>query len=171
MSEKQEYWFVARTRRNQEFTLRDSLKKMEIRYFFPTRVIVRQLKYRRVRVEVPVINNLIFVHATKEKAYFIVNECRLQLFYIRDIETNSILIVPDKQMQDFMFVMDLDPNGVALNNDVLSEGSKVRVIKGEFTGIEGELVKISNQTHVMIHIPQVFSVTVKIPKNYLEVIA
>jgi transcription antitermination factor NusG len=171
MSEKREYWFVARTRRNQEFALRDSLKKWDVGYFLPTRVIVRQLKYRRVRVEVPVINNLVFVHATKEKACFIVDECRLQLFYIRDRITGSMLIVPDKQMQDFMFVMDLDPNGVAFDNDALSEGSKVRVIKGELAGIEGELVKISNQTHVMIRILQVLSVTVKIPKSYLEVLA
>ncbi|KAA6340639.1 hypothetical protein EZS27_011495 [termite gut metagenome] len=74
-------------------------------------------------------------------------------------------------MQDFMFVMDLDPNGMSLNNDALSEGSKVRVVKGEFTGIEGELVKISNQTHMVIRIPQVLSVSVKIPKSYLEMIA
>ncbi|KAA6320375.1 Transcription antitermination protein RfaH [termite gut metagenome] len=171
MSEKQECWFVARTRRNQEFALRNLLKKLEIGYFLPTRVIVRQLKYRRIRVEVPIINNLVFVHASKEKACFIVNECRLQLFYIKDRNTSSMLVVPDKQMQDFMFVMDLSPNEMSFNNDALSEGSKVRVIKGEFTGIEGELVRISNQTHVMIRIPQVFSVTIKIPKSYLEVIA
>ncbi|KAA6340638.1 hypothetical protein EZS27_011494 [termite gut metagenome] len=55
MSEKQEYWFVARTRRNREFALRDSLKKLEVGYFLPTRVIVRQLRCRHVRVEVPSI--------------------------------------------------------------------------------------------------------------------
>ncbi|KAA6351998.1 Transcription antitermination protein RfaH [termite gut metagenome] len=171
MSEKQEYWFVARTRINQEFAFRDLLKKLEIGYFLPTRVVVRQWQYRCIRVETPVFTNLVFVHATKEKVCLLIHECHLQLFYIKDRETGSMLIVPDKQMQDFMFVMDLNPNGMNLDNDALSEASKVRVIKGKFTGIEGELVKISNQTHVMIRIPQVFSVTVKIPKRYLEVIA
>jgi transcription antitermination factor NusG len=171
MSEKQEYWFVVRTRKSQEFTLRNLLKKLEVGYFVPTRVVVRQLKYRRVRVETSIIDNLVFVRTTKEKACFIINECRLQFLYIRDKKTGSMLIVPDKQMQDFMFVMDMDPNGMSLDNDALNEGYKVRVIKGEFAGIEGELIKKSNQTHVVVHIPQVLSVTVKISENYLEVIA
>ncbi|KAA6305600.1 Transcription antitermination protein RfaH, partial [termite gut metagenome] len=74
MSEIQERWFVARTRKDQEFSLRDSLKKLNVEFFLPTRFVIRQLKYRRKEVEVPVIRNLIFVHATKEKACFIAND-------------------------------------------------------------------------------------------------
>ncbi|KAA6340457.1 Transcription antitermination protein RfaH [termite gut metagenome] len=168
MSEIQERWFVARTRKDQEFSLRDSLKKLNVEFFLPTRFVIRQLKYRRKEVEVPVIRNLIFVHATKEKACFIANDCHLRLFYMRDLETRGMLVVPDKQMQDFMFVMDLNPEGISLDNDMLAVGVKVQVVKGEFTGIEGELIRIANRTHVVIRIPQILSLSIRIPKSYLR---
>ena len=73
MSEQQQYWFAARTRDKQEFVIRDSLEKLRadinIEYYLPTQFVIRQLKYRRKCVEVPVIRNLIFVRATKQDAY------------------------------------------------------------------------------------------------------
>ena len=117
MSQQQEYWFAARTRKDQELTTRDALEKIGVEYFLPTQFVIRQLKYRRRRVEVPVIRNLIFVHATKEFACAIANEYGVRLFYMRDFDTKSMLIVPDKQMKDFMFVMNLDPAAVILNDD------------------------------------------------------
>ncbi|KAA6333707.1 Transcription antitermination protein RfaH [termite gut metagenome] len=170
MPETQEYWFAARTRKDQEFSLRDSLGKLGIECFLPTRVVVRQLKYRRKRVEVPVIRNLLFVHTTKEKAWLAVNESRLSLFFMKDLYTGSILVIPDKQMRNFMFVMDLNPDGVSFDNDGLHEGIQVRVVKGEFSGVEGELVKITNRTHVVIRIPQIFSLCIRIPKSYLRIV-
>ncbi|KAA6341883.1 Transcription antitermination protein RfaH [termite gut metagenome] len=170
MPQTQEFWFVARTRKGQEFALRDALKKWEVECFLPTHFVVRQLKYRRKRVEVPVIHNLIFVHATKEKACYVVNECCVSLFYIRDLQTGGMLVVPDKQMRDFMFVMDLNPEGLSFDNDRLCVGCKVEVVKGEFTGIEGELVRIANRTHVVLRIPQILSVTIRIPKSYLRLL-
>lgn len=59
MSEQQEYWFAARTKKDQEFAIRNALEKLGIEYFLPTQFVIRQLKYRRRRVEVPVIKNLI----------------------------------------------------------------------------------------------------------------
>ena len=73
MSQQQEYWFAARTRKDQELTTRDALEKIGVEYFLPPQFVIRQLKYRRRRVEVPVIRNLIFVHATKEFACAIAN--------------------------------------------------------------------------------------------------
>jgi transcription antitermination factor NusG len=170
MPQLQQYWFAARTRKDQEFKLRNSLKKLDIEYFLPTQTVIRQLKYRRKQVEVPIIRNLIFVHATKERACFAVNERFLPLFYIKDLHTGGMLIVPDKQMQDFMFVMNLDSEDVSFDNDGFYEGSKVEVMKGEFTGIEGKLVKIANRTHVVIRIPLVLSLSIRIPKSYLRLV-
>lgn len=136
MSQQQEYWFAARTRKDQELTTRDALEKIGVEYFLPTQFVIRQLKYRRRRVEVPVIRNLIFVHATKEFACAIANEYGVRLFYMRDFDTKSMLIVPDKQMKDFMFVMNLDPAAVILNDDCFAVGTKVQVIKGDFVELK-----------------------------------
>ena len=162
MSQQQEYWFAARTRKDQELTTRDALEKIGVEYFLPTQFVIRQLKYRRRRVEVPVIRNLIFVHATKEFACAIANEYGVRLFYMRDFDTKSMLIVPDKQMKDFMFVMNLDPAAVILNDDCFAVGTKVHVIQG---------ASLSNRTYVTIRIRGVLSASVKVPKSYLRILA
>ena len=109
MSEQQQHWFAARTRDKQEFVTRDSLEKLRINinleYYLPTQFVIRQLKYRRKRVEVPVIRNLIFVRATKQDACDLSNKYGVQLYYIKDFSTRSMLIVPDKQMEDFKQIM------------------------------------------------------------------
>ena len=144
--------------------------ELDLNYYLPTQFVIRQLKYRRKRVEVPVIKNLIFIQATKQDACDISNKYNIQLFYMKDLLTRAMLIVPDKQMQDFIFVMDLDPNGVSFDNDHLSVGSRVQVVKGDFCGVEGELASEANKTYVVIRIAGVLSASVKVPKSYLRVI-
>lgn len=176
MSDIQVYWFAARTRDKQEFTIRKSLEKLkteenlDIEYYLPTRMVVTQLKYRRKRSEVPVIRNLIFVRATKQTACDISNVYGVQLFYMKDLFSHSMLVVPNKQMEDFMFVMDLNPNGVSFDNDSLSVGNKVKVVKGDFSGVEGEVATETNKTYVVIRIKGILSASVKVPKSYLKII-
>ena len=174
MSEQQQHWFAARTRDKQEFVTRDSLEKLRINinleYYLPTQFVIRQLKYRRKRVEVPVIRNLIFVRATKQDACDLSNKYGVQLYYIKDFSTRSMLIVPDKQMEDFKQIMDLNPDNISFDNEVLTVGSKVRVMKGNLCGVEGELALEANKTYVIIRIEGVLTASVKVAKSYLKVI-
>lgn len=168
MADSQECWFAARTRKDQEIVVRDMLKKLDIEFFLPTQIVVRQLKYRKKKVEVPVIRNLVFVRATKEHACALPNDFGVQLFYMRDPSTRSLLVVPDKQMRDFMFVMDTSPDGACFDNEPFEVGELVEVVKGEFAGIQGELVQLHNRSYVVIRIPQILSLSVRIPKSYLK---
>lgn len=168
MIDNQKQWFAARTRANQELSLRDSLKKRDVTHYLPTHIVIRRVKDRVKRVEVPIVNNLIFVRATKQQAFALVKDHALKLHYIRDSETGSLLVVPDKQMEDFMFVMDLSPTAVRCCESACAPGDKVRIIKGQLSGVEGEMVRVEGKTHVVIRIPQVLIVSVKVPKSYLE---
>ena len=175
MIDTQKYWFAARTRDKQEFAIRNSLEKLKVEEnldidcYLPTRSVITQLKYRRKRSEVPVIRNLIFVRATKQTACDLSNVYGVQLFYMKDL-FSSMLVVPDKQMQDFMFVMDLNPDGVSFDNEPLVVGHKVKVVKGDFCGIEGEVATEANKTYVVIRIKGILSASVKVPKSYLKII-
>lgn len=175
MSEQQQYWFAARIRDKQEFVIRDSLEKLRadinIEYYLPTQFVIRQLKYRRKCVEVPVIRNLIFVRATKQDACDLSNKYGVQLYYIKDFVTRAMLIVPDKQMEDFKQIMDLNPDNISFDNEVLTVGSKVRVMKGDLCGVEGELALEANKTYVIIRIEGVLTASVKVAKSYLKVIS
>lgn len=176
MIEQQKYWFAARTRDKQEFTVRGFLEKLkteqsfDVSYFLPTKTVVRQLKYRRKKVEVPVIKNLIFVHATKQSACDLANKYGVPLFYMKDLLTHAMLVVPNKQMEAFMFMMNLTPEGINFDNENLSVGSKVKVVKGDFCGLEGEVATEANRTYVVIRIRNILTASIKIPKSYLKII-
>ena len=81
-----------------------------------------------------------------------------------------MLVVPDKQMSDFMFVMDLNPDGVSFDNGSLVVGDRVRVVKGDLTGVEGEVATNANRTYVVIRIKDILTASVKVPKSYLKII-
>ena len=111
-----------------------------------------------------------FICATKQTACDISNVYNVQLFYMKDLFTHSMLVVPDKQMEDFMFVMDLNPDGVNFDNEPFAIGDKVKVVKGDFSGIEGEVATEANKTYVVIRIKGVLVASVKVPKSYLKFI-
>jgi len=171
MIDNQEFWFAARTRANQELGLRKSLKNLEIPHYLPTHFVTRRISDRVKRVEVPIINNLIFIRTTKLQAFSLVKDYALKLHYIKDSETGSLLVVPNKQMEDFMFVMDLSPESIRQCSETYAPGDRVRIIKGKLVGVEGEMVRLEGKTHVLLRIPQVLVVSVKVPKSYLEKIS
>jgi hypothetical protein len=44
----------------------------------------------------------------------------------------------------------------------------MRIIKGDFASVEGEMVRMESKTHVILRILQVLVVSVTVPKGYLE---
>ncbi len=162
------YWYAARTRSNQEISVRESLRKLEVIHFLPTHFVTRIYSDRRKRVEVPVINSLIFVKCTKQEAFALVKDYCLKISYIKDIVTGSLLVVPEQQMENFMLAMQVSPDLVQQCDETLIKGDRVRVIKGDFTGFEGELVRLDGKTHVILRIPQILTISIKIPKNHLQ---
>lgn len=87
------------------------------------------------------------------------------VFPRRDVEQET-----NFQGEDFMFVMDLNPEGVCFDNEPLTVGKKVTVVKGEFSGIEGEIATEANKTYVVIRITGVLVASIKVPKSYLKAI-
>ena len=174
MAEQQKYWFAARTRDKQEFTVRKSLDRLkseehlDLDYYLPTRFVVSQLKYRRKRSEVPVIRNLVFVHSTKQTACDISNIYNVPLFYMKDLSTHSMLVVPDKQMEDFRFLLDFSEEAVEMTNENIKAGDLVRVVKGSLRGMEGELIRHKGVTKVLVRIDMLGCAMVNIPASFVE---
>lgn len=168
MLNNQSYWFAARTRANQEINMRESLKKLEVIHFLPTHFVTRIYTDRRKRVEVPLVGNLIFVKCTKLEAFSLLKNYSLKLSYIRDITTGSLLMVPDIQMERFMFAVNTAPELLKACNTPFAAGDRVRVVKGDFTGFEGELVRLEGKSHVILRIPQILTISIKIPMDHLQ---
>ena len=120
-------------------------------------------------IEVPVIPNLVFIHTTLKTCMSLIQEYAFDMRYLRDRETGNFLIVPDKQMNDFMFLLDFSKEMVEVVNENLKKGDKVRVIKGDFAGIEGELIRVKGHKRVVVRLEGVVSLaTAYIPGSFLE---
>lgn len=117
----------------------------------------------------PIVPNLVFIHTDFKTALSLVNDSRFPMSYMIDYMTRSLLVVPDKQMKDFMFLLDFSEEAVHVSNENLRRGDRVRVIKGDFAGIEGELVRIKGHKRVVVRLEGLFSLaTTYIPGSFLE---
>ena len=128
---------------------------------------------RRKRL-VPMIHNLIFVHIEEERMKEIKSTTELPIRYIMDKETKTPIVIPEKQMNDFIAVAQSDNEHVEfISPDAIAikQGDRVRVTGGAFQGIEGEYIRYKGHSKVAISIQGVLSVvTAYVPLRYIEII-
>ena len=168
LSDNELRWYVANTCR-QEQKIKQRLNTMGIENFIPFQQIARKIHGVDKLIEVPVIPNLVFIHTTLKTCMSLIQDYAFDMRYLRDRETGNFLIVPDKQMNDFMFLLDFSKEMVEVVNENLKKGDKVRVIKGDFAGIEGELVRVKGHKRVVVRLEGVVSLaTAYIPGSFLE---
>ena len=168
LSDNELHWYVANTCR-QEKKIKQRLDSMGIENFIPFQQIARKIHGVDKLIEVPVSPNLVFIHTTLKTCMSLIQEYAFDMRYLRDRETGNFLIVPDKQMNDFMFLLDFSKEMVEVVNENLKKGDKVRVIKGDFAGIEGELIREKGHKRVVVRLEGVVSLaTAYIPGSFLE---
>ena len=169
IGDKELHWYVAHTRVNQELLIKKKLDELEIENFLPLEEQVRETPLGRKSFRVPLIHGMIFIRTDKMTSFSLLNEYSLNMVYLKDIEGRGSLVVPDKQMEDFMFLLDFSPEGIEILNKDLKRGDRVRVIKGPLQGLEGELVRLRGHKRVVIRLEGVASIaTSYIPGSFLE---
>lgn len=161
-------WFAARTGRCQELSVMKSLMQFGVECFIPTKEEFRLRRGHRVKAEVPLIPNLVFLRATKADACALANGHGLPLHYIIDRATRSMMVVPDKQMDDFIRVVSSQPESLCLEEVPLVPGTRVRVVEGELCGIEGEILSLPTQTYVLVSIGRLLCARVRMPREAVE---
>ena len=163
------HWYAAHVKYQTEKKIKTWFEQVKIEHFIPFKTVVIEYKGRKKKKERPVIPCIIFVHTTYSKAISLPVESGYSMSYIRNIETKKIQLIPDKQMEDCMFLFTMSHKAFKVGNANLRRGDRVRVIRGPFMGIEGELVRIKGHKRVVVRLEGVFSlVTTYIPEECLE---
>lgn len=157
-----EIWYAMRATYRREPDAVRLLEAENLDCFVPMQYKISIKKGKKVRILVPVIHNLIFVHAcpsdlkrVKSKVFY--------LQYITDTRSGQKIIVPDNQMQRFIAVAGTYNDHLLyfqpeeLN---LSKGTKVRITGGEFEGQEGIFLKVkgARDRRVVVEIQGVIAV-------------
>ena len=162
-------WYAAKVKYQTERKVKTWLDKQAIENFIPFRMVLMERNGRKIKRERPVVPGLLFIKTNYQTACALPVESRVKIVYLRNPESHQFLVIPEKQMQDFMFLLDLSESAVRLENENLRRGDKVRVIKGDFAGIEGELIRIKGHKRVVVRLEGLFSLaTTYIPSAYLE---
>jgi transcription antitermination factor NusG len=162
-------WYAARVKYRTEKKIKTFLDDAKIECYIPFHDVMHEINGKRFKREKPVIPCVVFVRTQYQKALSLPIDCGFGMTYIKNTDTQKLQTIPDKQMKDFMFVLDLSDSTIRLENSKLRRGDRVRVIKGELTGVEGELVRIRGHKRVVIRLEGLFSlVTAYIPCGYLE---
>ncbi len=163
------HWYAARTRYQLEKRIKEQLDALQVEYFIPFRKTMMERNGKRIEVERPVVPGIVFIRADEHTCRQLVTEHFLKLSFIHSRETGNFLIIPNKQMEDFKFLVDFSEEAIQVLNENLKRGDRVRVVKGEFAGIEGELIRLQGHKRVVVRLEGLFSLaTTYIPGSFLE---
>ena len=146
------HWHAVFTASRAEKKVRDRLEELGVECFLPVQTVLRQWTYRKSRVVVPVIAGLVFVRVSRQE---LKGEA-------------GAAVIPDKQMEDFRFLLDFSEEAVEMTNENIKAGDLVRVVKGSLRGMEGELIRHKGVTKVLVRIDMLGCAMVNIPASFVE---
>ena len=124
---------------------------------------------------VPAIHNLIFVHASRDfmDEFKRGAESACPLRYMMDRSTKKPMVVRHKEMDDFIRVTTYRERDVLyLDNPsvAISRGVPVEVVRGQFKGVQGRLLRIRRDRKVVLQLAGVVAVAVDgIPMEWCRV--
>lgn len=160
-----------------ELKVKSELDKLGVECFLPMKYDFVEHDGERRRQLVPAIHNLIFVHESIETitSLKMFNAVCVNLQYMMTETTDGIrqfLIVPDRQMDNFMRVAsEMSDDVVYLRYDdfLNKEGRKVRIIDGNFNGVEGVIKRIKKNRIVVVMLKNIAAVAIMgIPPEHLQ---
>ena len=137
----------------------------------PAFVPMRRIMQRGIRLKntlEPAIHNLIFIHATEEKMQAL-KKSRPELQYMMRQMNGKMekIIVPKRQMDDFMKVCTTSPDFVeivAADGVLLKPGQEVMVVSGPLQGVCGYFQRVEGHRarRLIVSIQGACSATIEI---------
>ena len=119
----------------------------------------------------PSYNTLLFLQTVKSRALSLVNAGQINARFLIDHSTRTLLEVPDKQMEDFIRVMENVPDAECMEYYNLAKGDKVVVTSGPLNGVEGEIVEVDGDTSLIVSVKSLLCAKVKISRGIVRPVA
>ena len=179
MNASEQYWYPMRITYGREEKVKAHLDQLHIENFLPMRYeLILTPQGKKKRTLVPAIPNLLFVHSTQQVLTELkmtrreFEPMRYMTNHLSDHWDERILRVPDAQMENFMRVASRQDDSVLFlqSNEYLhKEGRRVRIIDGDFAGVEGTIKRIKRNKHVVVQLEGIAAVAIAfVPASYLR---
>ncbi len=159
-------WFAARTRCGAELSVAGRLEKLGVESYVPSEL--RRHTRGGGSYERALIPALVFLRTTRQHAFALANEEGVPVRYLIDPTTRSLLVVPDKQMDDFKRVLDVSVTTEGPFSSPLALGERVRVVKGVLAGVEGRVLELRGRTYVVVQLLDSWFAKASVPRAWLE---
>lgn len=160
-------WYAAYVRLFHERKTAEKLSAMGIESFVPVREEIHQWSQRKKKVMRVLIPQMIFIHATPEERLEALSLSAISHYLVLRGE-HTPAVIPDRQMQQFMFMVNYSEETVEMYNTPLQPGQAIQVIKGPLAGLEGEFIEMDGRSKVVVHLDLLGSAGVDIPRSYIE---
>lgn len=173
-------WYVLRTtygRANKAYRL---IAKDNETAYLPLHYVQKECNGKKKRILEPLLPNIIFVYATEEYVSALAkdkNQKSFISFYLNHFEIdrfgkNPPLTIDYHDMMNFIRVTSIANEHIKIvtpNQCRYKEGDRVRIIDGEFKGIEGRVARVSGQQRVVVELSGLcLLATAYIPSAFLQ---
>ena len=145
----QQHWYAVRTRSNFEQKVSSLLVEKGIESYLPTFTEVHQWKDRKKVVEQPLFPGYLFTRIVDSR------DSRLSILCSDGVLTilgngTTIEAIPENEIESVRRL--LESNYRCQAHPLLREGAWVRVKRGPLRNLEGRLVRMKNQTRLILSI-------------------
>lgn len=158
-----------------ELKIKSSLDSAGIRNYIPTKDAISESGGKKVCIKVPVISNLIFVYSNPASLAPIMSEnSRFQFIYKRGGKKNEPIVVPDREMENFIRAAENSSIPLYFSPDELniSKGTRIRILGGLLDGMEGVFMKVkgARSRRLVVTIPGMLAVAVEVEPDLVQVL-
>ncbi len=159
-------WFAVYTHYKREKVAAKYLSDHSIECYLPIQNVTRKYVRKIKHLELPLINNYLFVKITKEH-YSNVLKCPYILNFVKF--SNNLISIPEAEIALMQRILG-ESNGFFLDQN-FSKGDTVEVIGGNLTGLTGILIDKENGQFLCVQLKNIgFSLNVSIASHLLRTV-
>ena len=141
------YWFALYTKPRSEFKAAEQIKSIDVEYYLPSVIRVRQWSDRKKKIIEPLLKGYIFIFANEKERILSLE----QYSVVRCIsERGQPARIPDWQIENLKKM--LANQSEFYVKEGLVRGVKVKIKEGPFEGVVGTFQEIDNEKTIAVSI-------------------
>lgn len=171
-------WFIAIVNNRTEKSVAEKLSKLGVEHYLPVQEEIHLwANGKRAKVQKVMIPSKIFIHCTEQRRREIVNLPYIFRFMTNISEKRApsgfrpLAVVPDDEIRQLKFMLGVPGVKVTFSESFV-KGAMVRVVRGPFKGLCGEILQdADSDTHrLYINLDFLGSASVAIDPTDIEII-
>ena len=171
-------WFVMRDlkRRNANRLALHELSDAGLEVFTPMTQMIMTIGGRRQRRQVPVIQDLLFVHEAKERLDpYVQKNPMLQYRFLFGKTQNEPMTVRDTEMDRFILAVRQTDTPIYYSPGELTRnmyGQRVRIVGGMLDQYEGRLLSVKGmrKRRLIVELPGLITAAVEVEPDFIQII-